>query len=143
MMFIITDLPVGAHLFPEKNADRGYNRQQLSPACNLPCVYSASPSTTRARSTSCTRKRFRRANSTVSSTQIRGLLFNEHTSVVIDPAEERLKDEFGDTSRVMIPLHAVIRIDEVEKRGQNMIFDVGDQGNVTHFPSFGPGPGKK
>ncbi|RTZ75235.1 MAG: DUF1820 domain-containing protein [Gammaproteobacteria bacterium] len=75
--------------------------------------------------------------------EIRGLLFNEHTSVVIDPAEERLKDEFGDTSRVMIPLHAVIRIDEVEKRGQNMIFDVGDQGNVTHFPSFGPGPGKK
>ncbi|RTZ78657.1 MAG: hypothetical protein DSZ01_05060, partial [Gammaproteobacteria bacterium] len=26
--------------------------------------------------------------------EIRGLLFNEHTSVVIDPAEERLKDEF-------------------------------------------------
>ena len=75
--------------------------------------------------------------------EIRGLLFNEHTSVVIDPSEERLKDEFGDTSRVMIPLHAVIRIDEVEKRGQNMIFDVGDQGNVTPFPSFGPGPGKK
>ena len=74
--------------------------------------------------------------------EIRGLLFDEHTSVVIDPSEERLKDEFAGTSRILVPVHAVIRIDEVEKRGQNLIFDVGDQGNVTPFPSFGPGPGK-
>lgn len=74
--------------------------------------------------------------------EIRGLLFNEHTSVVIDPAEERLKDEFAGTSRIMIPMHAVIRIDEVEKRGQNMIFDIGDQSNVTPFPGFVPGPEK-
>lgn len=70
--------------------------------------------------------------------EISGLLFNEHTSVVIDPAEERLKDEFSGTSRILVPMHAVIRIDEVEKRGQNMIFDVGDTGNVTPFPNFGP-----
>ena len=70
--------------------------------------------------------------------EISGLLFNEHTSVVIDPAEERLKDEFSGTSRILVPMHAVIRIDEVKKHGQNMIFDVGDTGNVTHFPNFGP-----
>ena len=70
--------------------------------------------------------------------EISGLLFDEHTSVVIDPAEERLKDEFSGTSRILVPMHAVIRIDEVEKRGQNMIFDVGDRGNITPFPGFGP-----
>ena len=70
--------------------------------------------------------------------EISGLLFNEHTSVVIDPAEERLKDEFSGTSRILVPMHAVIRIDEVEKRGQNMIFDVGDNSNITTFPGFGP-----
>ena len=74
--------------------------------------------------------------------EIRGLLFGEHTSVVIDPAEERLKDEFGGTSRILVPMHAVIRIDEVEKRGQNLIFDSGDQSNVTPFPGFGPRPEK-
>jgi len=74
--------------------------------------------------------------------EVHGLLFGEHTSVVIDPSEERLKDEFANTRRILIPMHAVIRIDEVEKRGQNMIFDVGDQGNVTPFPGFGPGPRK-
>ena len=74
--------------------------------------------------------------------EISGLLFNEHTTVVIDPAEERLKDEFSGTSRILIPMHAVVRIDEVEKRGQNMIFDVGDKSNITPFPSFGPIPEK-
>ncbi len=74
--------------------------------------------------------------------EISDLLFNEHTTVVIDPAEERLKDEFAGTSRILVPMHAVVRIDEVEKRGQNMIFDVGDSSNVTPFPHFGPGPEK-
>jgi len=74
--------------------------------------------------------------------EVSGLLFDEHTSVVIDPAEERLKDEFSGTSRIMVPVHSVIRIDEVEKRGQNMIFDVGDSSNVTPFPSFGSEPTK-
>ncbi len=69
--------------------------------------------------------------------EISGLLFNEHTSVVIDPAEERLKDEFSGTSLILVPVHAVIRIDEVEKRGKNMIFDVGETGNVTPFPNLG------
>ena len=70
--------------------------------------------------------------------EIGDLLFDEHTSLVIDPAEEKLKAEFAGTSRIMLPIHAVIRIDEVEKRGQNMIFDVEDQSNVMPFPSFTP-----
>lgn len=68
--------------------------------------------------------------------EISGLLFNEHTSVVIDPAEEKLKDEFSGVSRFLIPMHAVIRIDEVEKQGQNKILSLdGTDSNITPFPS--------
>ncbi len=67
--------------------------------------------------------------------EVRDLLFGEHTSVVIDPAEERLKDEFAGVQRLMLPLHAVIRIEEVEKRGQNKILDLdGSVSNITPFP---------
>ena len=71
--------------------------------------------------------------------EIADLLFNEHTSVVIDPAEEKLKAEFGGVTRIMVPMHAVIRVDEVEKRGQNKILDFENNNNVTPFPVYGPG----
>ena len=74
--------------------------------------------------------------------EIAGLLFGEHTSVVIDPAEEKLKSEFGEVSRLLLPMHAVIRIDEVEKRGQNKILELDSASNVTPFPIFGPGQRK-
>ncbi len=73
--------------------------------------------------------------------EIADLLFDEHTSLVIDPAEEKLKAEFAGTSSILLPIHAIIRIDQVEQRGQNMIFDAEDRSNVTPFPSFIP-PGK-
>ena len=74
--------------------------------------------------------------------EVHGLLFDEHTSVVIDPSEERLKEEFRNTKRLMIPMHTVIRIEEMEKRGQNQIIDADPQDNVTPFPGFGPFPKK-
>ena len=75
--------------------------------------------------------------------EVRGLLFGEHTSVVIDPAEERLKDEFSGVQRLMLPMHAIIRIDEVEKRGQNKILEIdGSLSNITPFP-LPPGDGRK
>ncbi len=68
--------------------------------------------------------------------EISGLLFDEHTSVVIDPAEERLKGEFSGVSRFMVPMQAVIRIDEVERQGQNRILELDAvDSNVTPFPS--------
>lgn len=67
--------------------------------------------------------------------EVSGLLFDEHTSVVIDPAEERLKDEFADVERLILPMHAVVRIEEVERRGQNKILDIdGSPTNITPFP---------
>lgn len=68
--------------------------------------------------------------------EIADLLFDEHTSVVIDPAEEKLKDEFSGVSRLLVPMHSIIRIDEVTKRGQNKILELdGSANNITPFPS--------
>jgi len=75
--------------------------------------------------------------------EISGLLFNEHTAMVIDPAEEKLKDEFSGVSRFLLPMHAVIRIDEVEKRGPNKILELQPtDSNITPFPSPIYTPGK-
>jgi len=64
--------------------------------------------------------------------EIEALLFGERTQVVVDPAEEKLKSEFAGVERTYIPMHSIIRIDEVEKQGVGKISDA--QGNVTPFP---------
>ena len=75
--------------------------------------------------------------------EVRDLLFDEHTSLVIDPAEERLKAEFAGVQRLVLPMHAVMRIEEVEKRGQNKILEVdGTLSNVTPFPPPSDGRGR-
>ncbi|GAB4351961.1 MAG: DUF1820 family protein [Gammaproteobacteria bacterium] len=70
--------------------------------------------------------------------EVEGLLFGEKSAVLVDPAEERLKSEFDGVSRTYIPMHAVVRIDEVEKEGVARITDIKDQGGkVTPFPMPG------
>jgi hypothetical protein len=66
--------------------------------------------------------------------EVAELLFGQKTQVVVDPAEERLKTEFSGVTRTYIPLHSVIRIDEVEKEGSGTIRSAGDGKNVTPFP---------
>ena len=64
---------------------------------------------------------------------IEGLAFNERSSVVVDPSEEKLKSEFEQVKRFFVPMHAIIRVDEVDKEGVAKISEAGD--NVAHFPS--------
>ncbi len=67
--------------------------------------------------------------------EVADIIFGGRTAVVVDPAEERLKSEFDGVKRTFVPMHAVIRIDEVEKEGVNKIVPVGDNtSNVTPFP---------
>jgi hypothetical protein len=75
--------------------------------------------------------------------EIEELLFGEASQLLVDPAEERLKSEFQGVKRSLIPIHAVIRIDEVEKEGQSKIREVGKTANVTPFPAplYTPGKG--
>jgi hypothetical protein len=68
--------------------------------------------------------------------EVEELLFGTGSGVLVDPSEERLKAEFADVKRTYIPMHAVVRIDEVEKEGVNKIIAVSDKGdNITSFPS--------
>ena len=61
------------------------------------------------------------------------IIFGEHSKLLIDPAEEKLKHEFGNVKQTYIPHFAVIRIDEVERSGKNRILD-NDGSSVTNFP---------
>jgi hypothetical protein len=69
--------------------------------------------------------------------EVSELLFGEKTSVVLDPSEESLKNEFRRVRRTYIPMRAIIRIDEVEKQGQAKITEIkGEQrANVMPFPT--------
>lgn len=65
---------------------------------------------------------------------VEGLLFDHKTSVLIDPAEEKLRDEFANVSRTLIPIHSVVRVDEVTKKGTGKIHETDGKSNVTPFP---------
>ena len=65
--------------------------------------------------------------------EVEKLVFGERSSVVVDPSEERIKSEFNSVRRTYIPMHAVIRIDEVQKEGVSKISAV-EGGNVAQFP---------
>ena len=64
--------------------------------------------------------------------EVEELVFGERSSVVVDPSEERIKSEFENVKRTYLPMHSIIRIDEVEKQGTSKISKA--EGNVTQFP---------
>ena len=67
--------------------------------------------------------------------EVEEFVFGENTSLVVDPAEERLKMEFESIKRTFIPMHSVFRIDEVSKQGVGKVRDKsGDMNKVSLFP---------
>ena len=74
--------------------------------------------------------------------EVETLVFGEKTRMVVDPAEERLQRALEGVKRSFIPMHAILRIDEVDKQGASRITDVSTRtGNVAPFPVplFKPG----
>ena len=68
------------------------------------------------------------------------IVFGEKSSVVLDPGEEKLKTEFANVARSFVPVHAVIRIDEVSKPGAAKITPLPEGASkVTPFPTFTKG----
>ncbi len=78
--------------------------------------------------------------------EVEELVFGERSSVVVDPVEERIQTEFAGVKRSYLPLHSIIRIDEVRKQGVSKI-SVLEGGNITQFPvpmyPAGTDPGAK
>jgi hypothetical protein len=65
--------------------------------------------------------------------EVEKLVFGERSSVVVDPSEEKIKSEFKGVQRTYLPMHSVIRIDEVDKQGTSKITKL-EGGNVAQFP---------
>lgn len=75
--------------------------------------------------------------------EVSDFVFGNQSDLVVDPAEERLKNEFQDVKSTYIPMHTIYRIDEVEKEGVSKIKEVsGKLDNVTPFPTsvYSPEP---
>ena len=68
-------------------------------------------------------------------TEVADLVFDVHDGVVGDPTEERLRDEFGNTRKLHLPLQSIVRVEEVDRQGQSAIRDAttGEK-VVTPFP---------
>lgn len=65
--------------------------------------------------------------------EVEKLVFGKRSSVVVDPSEEKIKSEFAGVKRTYLPMHSIIRIDEVEKEGTSKISKL-EGGNVAQFP---------
>jgi len=78
--------------------------------------------------------------------EVEDLVFGARSELVVDPAEEGLRTEYGGAKRLFLPLHAIVRIEEVEREGTARVRPAkGGTGIVTPFPvpvwTPGKGPG--
>lgn len=71
--------------------------------------------------------------------QVEDFVFGNRSELVVDPGEEKLKQQFADVKCSYIPMQAIIRIDEVTSEGVAKVSDA--KGTVTAFPM--PAPPKK
>ena len=65
--------------------------------------------------------------------EVEELVFGERSQMLVDPGEEKLKAEFEGVNRSYIPVHSVVRIDEVAKEGVGKISEAKGS-NVSPFP---------
>jgi hypothetical protein len=70
--------------------------------------------------------------------EVAGLAFNARRdgdpAVVIDPVEERMREEFAGAEALYLPLHSVLRIDRVSKPGACRIREREPGEKVTPLP---------
>lgn len=56
--------------------------------------------------------------------EIADLVWGSKSEVIIDPGEQELRNEFNGVNRLHVPMHAMVRIDEVEKTGSAKIIQL-------------------
>lgn len=66
--------------------------------------------------------------------EVEDIVFGETSNVLVDPSEERLRNEFNEVSKTYIPTHTIIRIDVVKRQGIAKIKDLNTQSNIAKFP---------
>jgi hypothetical protein len=75
--------------------------------------------------------------------EVEELVFGERSTVVVDPSEEKVKAEFEGVKRTYLPLHSVLRVDEVRKQGVSKVSTAEGSSNVAQFPMPMYTPGDK
>lgn len=66
--------------------------------------------------------------------EVEEFVFGERSQLIVEPAEEKLKNEFANVKRSFIPMHSVVRIDEVDKEGQVRVSDIKSSDKIAHLP---------
>ena len=66
--------------------------------------------------------------------EVSNLVFETGEGLVVDPTEEKMRQEFASAKVLHLPIQSVLRVEEVEKRGQCLIRDRESGETVTPFP---------
>lgn len=66
--------------------------------------------------------------------EVEEFVFGERTQLVVDPGEEKLKNEFAGVKRTYLPMQSIIRIDEVEKEGTGKVTEISSSDKIAKFP---------
>ncbi len=69
------------------------------------------------------------------------LVFDQNKTIVIDPAEDKIREEFENVNVLHLPVQSVIRIEEVKKKMSCKIRDIKKGENIASFPHM-PKPNK-
>ncbi|MFK8012832.1 MAG: DUF1820 family protein [Marinicellaceae bacterium] len=64
------------------------------------------------------------------------LVFDQNQRIVIDPAEDKIREEFENVNVLHLPLQSVIRIEEVKKKQSCKIREIKKGENITQLPSI-------
>lgn len=70
--------------------------------------------------------------------EVSDLVFDTTDGLVVDPTEEKMRQEFEHASVLHLPIQSVLRVEEVKKRGQCLIRDRESGEKVTPFPVTPP-----
>ncbi len=75
--------------------------------------------------------------------EVSSLVFDTSEGLVVDPTEEKMRQEFEHAKVLHLPIQSVLRVEEVEKRGQCLIRDRESGEKVTPFPVTPPNRSSK
>ncbi|GDY25281.1 MULTISPECIES: DUF1820 family protein [unclassified Agarivorans] len=64
--------------------------------------------------------------------ELADFVFDARAQLIVDPAVEKLKTEFSGVSKTFVPMHNILRIDEVDKLG---LAKIHEDATITPFPS--------
>ncbi len=70
--------------------------------------------------------------------EVSDLVFDTADGIVVDPTEEKMRQEFDNARVLHLPIQSVLRVEEVDKRGQCLIRDRESGEKVTPFPVSPP-----